>query len=291
MAAAIAAVVAIASQWSDLGDHTGDLSIGHVALGVLCTVLSLAASCLAWRSTLAGLGDRVPVGIGARIFFLGQLGKYLPGSVWALVGQMELGRRHGLQRNRLATAGVLVLVISLAVALVLGGLAVPALLEGESAAYAWLLLLLLPLAVVLHPPVLTRLVDGALRLARRPLLDAPIPPRTVLEVAGLSILSNGLLGLLVWQLAVDLGGDGWDLVALCIGAYGLAASAGLVVIPLPAGAGVREAVLVAVLAPEIGTAEATLVAIVARLVATACDLAVAGAVALAVRQSSTTLER
>jgi hypothetical protein len=209
---------------------------------------------------------------------------------------MEMGRTYGLRRNRLATAAVLVLAISLAVALVLGVLAVPASVSAGSGGYAALVLLVVPLAVALHPRVLTALVDRGLRLLRRPPLDRPLTASTIVRVAGLSVISNGLLGLAVWQLAVDLGGSGWTLVFLSIGAYALAAAAGLVAIPLPAGAGLREAILVVLLAPEIGTASATVVAVAARLVATVCDIGVAGLVALAVRgpgagQSSTTLPR
>ena len=277
------AALALRSQWGDVRAKAHDLSLGHVSAAALFAVASLWTSFLAWRATLEGLGDVVSVRKGARVFFVSQLGKYVPGSVWAIVGQMEIGRAYGLRRNRLAAAGVLVLAISLTVALVLGVLAVPATVSSGSGAYAALVLLAIPLAVVLHPRVLAALLDRGMRLLRRPALEQPLTGRTIAKVAALSVLSNGLLGLEVWQLSQDLGGHGASLVFLCIGAYALAAAAGVIAIPLPAGAGLREAILVLLLAPSIGTASATLVAIMARLVATTADLAVAGAVALAVR--------
>lgn len=292
------AAVALGSQWSDVRERAGDLSVGHVSAAVACTLVSLLFSLLAWRATLAGLGEDVPLGPAARIFFVGQLGKYVPGSVWAVVGQMEMGRAYGIRRNRMATAAILVLAISLTVSLVLAVLAVPALLSAGSAGYAALVLLVIPLGVALHPKVLTALVDRGLRVLRRPPLEAPLTGATIAKVAGLSVISNTLLGLEVWQLATDLGGDGWKLVFLSIGAYTLAAGGGLMAIPLPAGAGLREAILVLLLAPEIGTASATVVAVAARLIATLADVGVAGIVALTVRapagpagQSSTTLSR
>jgi hypothetical protein len=36
----------------------------------------------------------------ARILFLGQLGKYLPGSVWPVLAQMELGKTYRVPRHR-----------------------------------------------------------------------------------------------------------------------------------------------------------------------------------------------
>ena len=277
------AVLALASQWDEAGERIGDLSFAHVGLAALCTVGSLAASFFAWRETLAGLGDRLPVPTAARIFFLGQLAKYVPGSIWAIVGQMELAKVHGVRRERTATAGIVVLVISLAMGLTLGLLAVPALLDADSELYASSVLLLIPLTVVLHPKVLTWLVQTGLRILKRPALEAPLSITTIWRVAAFSLLSNGLLGLQIWQLAVDVGGEGWALLALSIGGYGLAASVSLVVIPLPAGAGLREAILVLLLAPDIGAASATLVAILARLLLTVADVAAAGLAAAATR--------
>lgn len=284
------AVLALASQWDEAGERIGDLSVAHVGLAALCTIGSLAASFLAWREILAGLGDRLPVATAARIFFLGQLAKYVPGSIWAIVGQMELAKVHGVRRERTATAGIVVLTISLAMGLLLGLLAVPALLDADSDLYASSVLLLIPLAVVLHPRVLTWLVQTGLRILKRPPLEAPLSLTTIWRVALFSILSNGLLGLQIWQLAVDVGGDGWALLALSVGGYGLAASVSLVVIPLPAGAGLREAILILLLAPDIGAASATLVAILARLLLTIADVAAAGLAAAATRQRAVPLE-
>jgi hypothetical protein len=200
---------------------------------------------------------------------------------------MELAKVHGVRRERTATAGIVVLTISLAMGLLLGLLAVPALLDADSDLYASSVLLLVPLAVVLHPKVLTWLVQRGLRLVKRPPLDAPLSLATIWRVAVFSILSNGLLGLQIWQLAVDVGGTGWALLALAVGGYGLAASVSLVVIPLPAGAGLREAILVLLLAPEIGAASATLVAILARLLLTVADVAAAGLAAAATGATGT----
>jgi len=277
------AALALAAQWDDVRDRVGQLSVLHVGVAALCAAGSLLASFLAWRETLGGLGDRLPLRPAGRIFFLGQLAKYVPGSVWAIVGQMELAKVHGVRRERTATAGIVVLVVSLAMGLLLGLLAVPALLDADGGLYASAVLLLVPLAVVLHPRVLTWLVDRGLRLVRRPPLEAPLTAAVIWRVAAFSLLSNGLLGVQIWQLAVDVGGDGWALLALSIGGYGIAAAVSLVVIPLPAGAGLREAILVLLLAPDIGAAAATLVAILARLLLTLADVAAAALAAAATR--------
>ncbi len=46
---------------------------------------------LAWRRVLADLGSPLHLAPAGGVFFVGQLGKYLPGSVWSIVAQAEMG--------------------------------------------------------------------------------------------------------------------------------------------------------------------------------------------------------
>jgi hypothetical protein len=83
-------------------------------VGVLASLASFAAGLLgvaatypAWRQVLAGLGPRFPWGAGARVFFASQLGKYLPGSVWPVLLQMEAGRARGASRRTMLAGNLL----------------------------------------------------------------------------------------------------------------------------------------------------------------------------------------
>ena len=196
---------------------------------------------------------------------------------------MELGATYGLSRTAVGTASLLQLAIGVPGALLIGALAVPALLSAGAGSYA-LLLLALPLAVlVLCPPVLGPLLDTALRLLRRPPLAQRLRGRTIVAVALLSGAANLLLGLQAYLLARDLGASGSGLLPLVVGAYVLATVAGLLALPVPAGAGVREAVLVAALSPVLPLGQALVLALVSRAVLTAADLAVAAGAAAGLR--------
>ncbi|MGI8535972.1 MAG: lysylphosphatidylglycerol synthase domain-containing protein [Mycobacteriales bacterium] len=253
-----------------------DLSAGYVAAAAVATLASLAVSLLTWRGTLAGVGVQLPVRPAAQVFFVGQLGKYLPGSVWSVMAQMELGVAHGLSRTSVGTASLLALAVGVPGALVIGLLAVPALLSAGTGAYA-LVFLVLPLAVVaLWPPVLNALLARALRLLRRPPLTVRLTGRVITRVALLSGLANVLLGGQAALLALDLGARGPSVLPVAIGAFTLANVAGLLALPVPAGAGVREVVLVAGLSPVLPLPTAVVLALASRALLTAADLAVAG---------------
>ena len=278
LAALTLAVLSVAGSWSDVRDGFDQLSPGPVAGAFAAVLASLGCSLLSWRATVDGLGTTVPVRRAARIYFVGQLGKYLPGSVWPVLAQMELGAAHGLSRPVVGTSSLLAMAVAVPVALALGLLALPALLAADASSYLWLFLVLPVAVAVLCPPVLNPLLQRALRLLRRPPLPERLGGPAVLRGALLAGAAQVLLGLHAWLLARDLGAQG-PVLPLAVGAFALANVAGLLAVPVPAGAGVREAVLVVALAPVLPVGQALLLALVSRVLLTAGDLVVAGAAA------------
>ena len=83
-------------------------------------------------------------------------------------------------------------------------------------------------------------------------------------------------GLQIWLLATRLGAPEGKTALLAIGGFAFAWSVGFLVVFAPAGAGVREVLLVAALGPVLGTGAATAVALVSRVLMTAGDLLTAG---------------
>ncbi|MCA2225587.1 lysylphosphatidylglycerol synthase transmembrane domain-containing protein [Nonomuraea aurantiaca] len=260
-----AAVTAL-SPWAVLG------AFGAVLAGQFCMLL-------AWRRVLAGLGSPLPLPVAGRIMFVGQLGKYIPGSVWAYAAMMELGRDHGSPPRRTFACISLSLVINLGVAL---SIAAATLATQQAVRQAWYLLLLVPVIIVcLHPKVLAWGLNLALRLARKEPLESVLPGRTVLVAVGWTALGWFVYGLHTWLLS-----GRWDLYVVATGAYAFAWATGLLTFVVPAGVGVREGAMILVLSPLIGTGPAYAVAVVSRLAFTLGDAVAAGIAFLLGRQAS-----
>jgi uncharacterized membrane protein YbhN (UPF0104 family) len=206
------------------------------AAGSLAAVLGgLLASALCWRALLADLGTPLGARAGLGVFFLGQLGKYVPGSVFAVAAQMELGRTHGAPRSRVATAGLLFLGVLVASGLLVAAAVLPLTSPDALRSYAWVLVLLPLGLVVLAPPVLTRLVALVLRLLRRDPLDRPLTLRGVGAALGWALAMWAAYGLHLWLLVRTQ--EPGPALLLSTGAYALAWTAGLLVVAAPAGAG------------------------------------------------------
>ena len=265
------AAVEIHDQYASVRAGLRDISPASLVAGLLALEAGLVLSMLSWREVLADLGSRLPLGAAARVFFVGQLGKYLPGSVWPVLAQMELGRDHQVPRQRTLTASLVAIGIGVLGALLIAGVLLPVAVHETR----WRVALLGALAVCLvvaSPPVLNRIVGVGLRVLRRKPLDRPLSTVGLLRALGLACASWATQGLAVYSLTVSLGGKSPHVLLISIGAYAAASAAGILVIVAPAGLGVREPVLVAALASEVSAGRALVVALVVRLLASIADL-------------------
>lgn len=266
----------IHDQWPAVRSALGHLGVLPVVGALIAVLLGLAAGMQSWRVLLAALGSPLPPRAAAGVVFVGQLGKYVPGSIWPVLAQMELGRAHRVPRRRSATASALTMLLSLAAGLIAALLTLPFLAGGATARYRWAFLLAPVLLACLHPRVLNPVLGRLLRLARRAPLEQPLTVRAVATALAWALASWVPYGFQVWVLAVRLGASPGRAVVLSIGGFAFAWSVGFVAVFVPAGVGVREVLLVAVLGTMLGTGDATAIALVSRLLMTAGDLCAAG---------------
>jgi glycosyltransferase 2 family protein len=280
-AAVVIVLVVIAAAYAIYRDrHSFADTIRRV--GLLATIASFAAGLAgvaatypAWRQVLAGLGVRLPWADGAQVFFASQLGKYLPGSVWPVLLQMEAGRARGASRRTMLAGNLITVVLSCATGLLVACLLLPISDAHALAHYWWVLLALPPLLVLLHPRAMTATLDRLFRLVGRAPLGERLPVSATLEAGAWSIASWLGLGLQVWILYAAAGHTTFSGWLLCTGGMALAVSAGILFIPAPAGAGLRELILVLVLKPDLGTGGALAIVVASRVLLVIADLALA----------------
>lgn len=269
--------VAIAGNWGRVSPHLGELSPGWMLLATASVLIGLYCTMLSWRALLADLGSPLPLRAAVRIFFLSQLGKYIPGSVWPVLAQMELGRDYGVPRKRSATAGLVTLLLSVIAGAIVAAACVPFI--GAVPWYAWLILAVIPVGgIVLHPPIFSALVNRALRLMKREPLEHALTRAGELRSLAWAVAAWLAFGVQAWAIARDLGGTRGGLLPVAIGGFALAWTAGFLFVVAPAGGGVREAVLAVVFLRYLpgGGPAALALALISRLLMSLGDVVWAG---------------
>ncbi|MBB5074773.1 lysylphosphatidylglycerol synthase domain-containing protein [Nonomuraea endophytica] len=255
---------AVASQWDAVAAGFAKLSWPMVAASLVAVVAALLGAMLTWRTLLADLGSPLPFRPAAKVFFVGQLGKYIPGAVWPVIAQMEMGRDLGVPRARSAAAFFLMMPIQLATGLLvtLGTLGWDR--------YGWLLLALPVILVLLEPKVINAVIGFGLRKLKREPLERPLTRRGMLTALGWALAGWTAYGVHLYFVAPQTG------LLFAIGAFALSWCLGILTFVVPAGAGVREVAMVAVLSPVMDRGSAIAVALVSRIVIIVGDLICAG---------------
>lgn len=253
-------------RWHEVGDAIVATGPGELLLAVAVTLVGLLLTAVLWRHLLARLGSPVPQRDAAAIFFVGQLGKYIPGSVWSFAAQAQLGRRHRVPgRSSVAASAVFLLLHTFTGVTIGSALAAADVLDTDLPRWLWTLAALGG-AVALLPPVVRPLgsriagKDAAIAFTGRDLAVA-----VALLLGTWTAYGAALLVLL--PSAAD--------PSAVVGAFALSHAAGVLLVFAPAGLGAREGVLIALLGPVVGTTPAAAAALLARVVHTLADFAAA----------------
>ena len=139
----------LAQQWPQVRPLLGRLTVVGLLAATVAVLAGHLATFLSWRALLTDLGFPLPLAGSLHVFFLGQLGKYVPGSIWPAVAQMELGRDYRVPQRVSGSAVAATLLISVGAGLLVAVVLVP--LAGlEALGRYWWTALALPL-VALRP--------------------------------------------------------------------------------------------------------------------------------------------
>lgn len=238
-----------------------------------------ALSALLWGRMVRELGGPGLRSLeAARIYMVSNLGRYVPGKVWAFAGMALLARRAGVTPPVAAGAALLGQGVALGGAALMG---VPALL-GAGGGFRWVGIgALAGLALVVGGSAVPSLFQPAVRLAFRMVRQPPpvglLGDRTFgLRWILLYAANWGVYAAAFWGLARSLG---MPVTLLEAGsAFAAAYLLGFLAVFAPAGIGVREGFLVALLPGGGGGALA--VALVARVWTTLVEVVPAGLLAL-----------
>lgn len=266
-------VWAVVSQWESIVEAVSLVNPWVFFIAVPLSVLYVIGTFLAWRELLRAQQPSLQLRDAARVFFVSQLGKYLPGGIWNIVAAAELGKDHAISRLHSVIVMLQSTLISIATGLILGTVGI---LIGppELRETTWWVVLALPLFVVaLLPPVVNRLTAFALRKMRRGHLEVTATWRSIGIAAAWSTVAWLLAGAQVWLLGIGLGLEATvATLGLCVLAYALAWTVGFLVVVAPAGLGVREGVLGLLLAGQLTGGATVALVLLSRVLFTIADI-------------------
>jgi Uncharacterised protein family (UPF0104). len=268
----------LAGQWGQVGTRLTHLQFGWqwIAAASVLVLVSFALLIEGWRRVLGAWDSRLPFRHAARIWFLSNLGKYVPGNIWSLTAMGVMARERGISGIAAAGSSVIMQMVSLAtgaaIVMVTG-----AKLLGEPLLVGAAVLLLI-IGLLAAPRLLPPLAIWVGNLTGREIAPPTVPATSIWTAAVASSLSWLLYGLAFQLFVHGMLGSAPGEISSYIAVYSAAYILGFISPIAPAGLGVREFTLAAFMT-QLGLAneaDAALIAIAARLWLTIVELVPSG---------------
>ena len=275
----------IAGQWTEISGmratiHPDWLLIAESGFVVLASYGALIET---WRRTVVAWGERLSWNDAMRIWFVSNLGRYVPGKVWQIGAMGALAQDAGVSGVAAVGSSLVVNLVNLlaaALVVLLSGakqIAPDTLLPG---------LILFAMFAIATPWALPPLVRLARRITGWKIAEPRIPPRAMLTALVGCTFAWALYGFAFRLLAMALFGHASGTASSYIAVFTLSYLIGYLVLFAPGGIGAREIALTAML-PAAGLesgAAATLLVLVSRLWLTVLE-ATPGLLLLALRHT------
>lgn len=268
VAGVVFVVRTIVSKWDEVSDAFQHMDALPLAASLILALTALTIIGSTWSTILRNRNESIPVSGALAWYFTGQLGKYVPGGIWAIVGRAEMAVRGGTSRaDAYVSTGISMMTTYLASVVVIS----------LGSILSWT-----------YPIIgIALLAGGVIGLA---LYAQPSIHSLVLSLTK-KFLPNGIV-LAPWQVLLRytaLQTPAWILMSLSTSitasAFGANVSIaemffftasswliGFIAIGVPGGIGVRESVFTALATPTIGAPLAVSIALASRFIFILADV-------------------
>lgn len=265
----------LARHWAEVVRHPWQVDGSRLALATACVLVAYSGFVLVWRRILLRLGGDLGVVDAHRIWYIGNLGRYVPGKVLQLAGTAYLARAKGVSPVLSVSASLTAQAFLLAAGLAIAAATLPELGRGVAGlGVSWPvgLAVAVGLLLLVLTPVLDAVYRLALRLIGRSEYYQTLPAGEKLRLLLADLAAWLALGTGFWlfvRAVAPIEGDTLlPMIGICAAGY----VGGFLAVFVPGGLGVREGLYALLLGAFVPPSVAVAIAVLARLWLTACEL-------------------
>jgi hypothetical protein len=274
------AVRALRKQWSTSSVDLGQLHPNWIWIAVsgVLFLTTYAVLIEMWREVLRGWGSRLGFWVAARIWTVSNLGRYVPGKFVQIGAMGVMAERAGVSPVAATGSAILNVVVNLIagfIVVAVFGWPLLQLQEVGGVRTAVLFVLVCVGALVLLPVALPPALRLLSRATGRDLNIGALPRVAILISLAGNIVAWLLYGAAFALFARGVSGSSQGPLTAYVAVYALSYLVGYLVLIAPAGAGFREAAMIALLpaAHLADPTQAAILAVTSRLWLTALEIA------------------
>lgn len=277
-------------HWLQIREHPWQINWYLLAAALVVGLLALGIIASNWQVIIRGFGHRIPVLRVCRIFYLADMGRYVPGKIWALLGFVYLARKEGVSPEQATASFVLSQMLLIPASFLVAAIAIQfdsrilvdqVALLGKYSAWSFMgLMLATTLVVIIWPGRVLALANFVLRKLNRDVIVFQLDKRVALQVFLRYLLGWFVYGAGFWLFIGSVAPYSELGLIAAAGVFAAAYQIGYLSLFAPGGFGPRELVMGFMLTPFLGPI-APAIAILARLWVIAVEV-VAALIALAI---------
>lgn len=242
------------ANWSEFEKLKPHFNFSYAALAFLAVMAAWVMSAWCWGRVLNAFGHQVPYRDVFVIYFKANLGKYLPGKIWQIVGSAYFAADKGIPEGASITtsligqaysvlSGISLFAASLLFGLIEFGADINLLFKWSA-----LPVLVALLLVAVRPDLGQPLMNWAMRLIKRQQVTIRLPITRAAELFFLYLICWFIFGLGLWLFSNALTPVGIQLYIPLTAILAAAVAIGFLALFAPGGLGVREGVIALFLA-------------------------------------------
>lgn len=270
----------LTTNWKELEGLEVKFSYIRALLSFAVIMAAWFAAAWNWGRVLKAFNQKMGFGDVFIIYFKSNLGKYLPGKIWQIVGSTYLAVAKGVPEGIAITASLIgqaysvlsgLSLFAAAVALGLIRVAPPVDLIFRWSAFPALMFLL---ALAVRPDLAQPLLNRLMRIFRRQEVSIRFKVSRAIELFFLYLICWLLFGLGLWLFANALTPAGFAFYIPLTAIFAAAVAVGFLALFAPGGLGVREGIIALFLAtlPPFHTPLPSAIAVGYRIIMTTAEL-------------------
>jgi len=252
----------VSKHWQEIKEHDWSIDYILVIISVLVALLALFVFSIIWRLIIRGFGHDIGCSKAFRIFYLSNLGRYIPGKIWQLFGILYLTAKEKIPPETAGASFVLTQMFAIPASFLV--FIVSAQLEprilvdrvallGDNTAYLFAaVMILLSVFIVMKPNLILKWVNVVLRKMSRSEVTFRLDKIVAIKIFLGYCIAWILYGIAFWLFINSvIKSDSLSLTA-AIGIFNASYQIGYLVLFAPGGFGPRELVMGVMLTPFLG---------------------------------------
>ncbi len=266
-------------NWDQIKEYNFDLNYFYLLISFILLTVGILTLGLVWKKIVNFLQPNNDLGYleAARIVVYSQLGKYLPGKVFSVIGMIYLARNKNISKKNLYLSVIFNIIFFIIADFVLSLFLISFFLVYSIDFFIFYLIGISAIVgglIVMHPRVFRYLVRLFFNKIKKEQIDLDFDLSWFgkLKIIFYCSITRFLFGLGFFCLINSVTYLSWQNLLSIVGVYILAMVLGLVAFFAPSGLGVREGVLVLFLQFHFPLNIAILISLLARIWTTIGDL-------------------